>query len=401
MARNYEGIRVRHRATCATHNGGRCKCSPGYMAEVWDAASEQKRRKTFSSLSEAKAWRADANRAVRRGEFRTPSKQTYREAAEAWLEGVKSGTILNRDGRRFKPKVLRLYEQVLEDHVLPVLGHKRLSDVTTYDVQELVIDRLSAEGFSGSTVHNAITALKALCRYLIRRGLLTINPTLNLEMPACNSRRIVKVSQERVRAFLAALPEDLRPLYATAAYGGLRRGEIRGWRWGDVDLANGLIHVRRSMDEKDYVEVDPKTRKGERTAPLFGILRDYLDEYKLSTGGSEDDFVFRSRRGNPFTTSNVRKRAAKACREAGVKCYGLQDLRHAYVSFMVDAGFDLAEIGDYVGHTTVYMVDHYRHLLEGKRQQARERADAYFAGTGTFSGTKAVEEALDPAPGAK
>jgi hypothetical protein len=63
------------------------------------------------------------------------------------------------------------------------------------------------------------------------------------------------------------------------------------------------------------------------------------------------------------------------------------------VSFCVDMGLDLAEIGDYVGHSTVYMIDRYRHLLEGKRQAAIAKADAYFAGTGTFSGTETAETA--------
>jgi integrase len=224
----------------------------------------------------------------------------------------------------------------------------------------------------------------------IRRGHVTVNPTSNLDMPACNSRRIVQVSRKKVETFLAALPDNLRPLYATAVYAGLRRGELRGLKWEDVDLANGVIHVRRGWDDKDG-EIAPKSAKALRDVPLFGILRDYVDEHKLRTGGSGSDFVFASKRGNPFTPSNVRKQAAKACREAGVKCFGLHELRHVFVSFCVDMGFDLAEIGDYVGHSTVYMIDRYRHLLEGKRQAARERADAYFASTGTIPGTKEAE----------
>jgi integrase len=385
-----EGIWIRHRAKCAAHDGGRCKCKPAYNASAYDAASGRKIRKTFSNLSEAKAWRATATTKVASGELRPSTRQTFAEYVEAWLEGIKSGTILARTGKRYKSDVRDLYEQVLEDHVLPVLGRKRLADVTRHDVQALV-DSL-AQGLSPSTVKNAIMPVRAIYRRAIRDGLVTVNPTSNLDMPACRSPRVVQVSQERVQTFLAALPEYLRPLYATAAYGGLRRGEIRGLKWSDVDLANGVIHVRRSMDKKGGLG-DPKTRKGERTVPLFGILRDYLDEHKMRTGGDQDDYVFRSRRGNPFTTSNVRKQAARVCREAGVKCFGLHELRHAFVSFCVDMGFDLAEIGDYVGHTTVYMVDHYRHLLEGKREEARKRADAYFAGTGTISGTKAADAA--------
>jgi integrase len=145
------------------------------------------------------------------------------------------------------------------------------------------------------------------------------------------------VSKEDVAEFLAVLPDDIRPIYATAAYGGLRRGELRGLRWEDVDLANGVIHVRRGWDDKDG-EIDPKSLKSTRTVPIFGVLRDYLVEHKLRTGRSDEALVFGSKQGNPFTSTNIGRRAKRAAREAGVRYYGLHDLRHAYVSFCVDMG---------------------------------------------------------------
>jgi integrase len=384
-----EGIWIRHSRKCPVQDGKRCTCSPSYVASAYDAQAGKKIRRTFRKFSEAKAWRHDATGKVKRGELRPSTKQTVAEAAEAWLEGVKSGTMLSRTGKAYKPAVARGYEHSLRTYVLPDLGRLRLSDLTRQDVQRLV-DKALAAGLDPSTIRNAIMPLRALFRYAIRRGHVTVNPTSNLDMPACNSRRVVHASREKVETFLAALPDNLRPLYATAVYAGLRRGELRGLKWEDVDLANGLIHVRRGWDDKEG-EIAPKSAKALRDVPLFGILRDYLDEHKLRTGGSGSDFVFASKRGNPFTPSNLRKQAAKACREAEVKCFGLHELRHVFVSFCVDMGFDLAEIGDYVGHSTVYMIDRYRHLLEGKRQEARARADAYFAGTGTRTGTQAAE----------
>jgi integrase len=366
---------------------------------VWDPASGKKIRKTFDNLSEAKAWRHDASGAVRRGELKPSTRQTLAEYAEKWIDGIKSGTVLDRAGKTYKPSVIRGYERSLRKRVLPVLGHKRLADVTRHDVQALA-DRLRGDGLSPSTVTNTVMPLRAIYRRAIRDGLVSVNPTSNLDLPAANSRRIVHVSKEDVAEFLASQPDDIRPLYATAAYGGLRRGEIRGLRWSDVDLANSEIHVRRGWDDKDG-EIDPKSLKSARTAPIYGILRDYLDEHKMRTGGSGDNLVFASKHGKPFTSTNIARKGKRAARAAGVRYYGLHDLRHFYVSFSVDMGLDLAQIGDYVGHSSAYMTDRYRHLLEDARQRARERADAYFADTGTFTGTSADEEALDPAAGAE
>src|SRR6266508_6258790 len=97
------GIIIRHRAKCPAPDGGRCKCKPAYLAWVYDAASDSKHRKTFSNLSGAKAWRASATGAVRRGELKPATKQSLAEYAEAWLDGIKSGTILARTGKAYKP----------------------------------------------------------------------------------------------------------------------------------------------------------------------------------------------------------------------------------------------------------------------------------------------------------
>ena len=85
-----------------------------------------------------KGWRADAEGAVRRRTLRAPTSTTVAEAAEAWLEGARKGTVRNRSGDRYKPSALRGYERSLRLRVIPALGHARLADVTRGDVQALV-----------------------------------------------------------------------------------------------------------------------------------------------------------------------------------------------------------------------------------------------------------------------
>jgi integrase len=86
----------------------------------------------------------------------------------------------------------------------------------------------------------------------------------------------------------------------------------------------------------------------------------------------------------PFTPTHVRKQARKAWATADLNPIGLHECRHTYVSLMFAAGCSLEEIGDYVGHSSTYMTDHYRHLIEGQRESAAERLDEYL--TGAFSG---------------
>jgi integrase len=150
------------------------------------------------------------------------------------------------------------------------------------------------------------------------------------------------------------------------------RGELRALRWDDVDLEANVIE--RGWDELEG-EIAPKSRKGTRTVPIAEPLRLHLLELRARTGRRGSDLVFGRTASAPFTPTHIRKRALKAWAvenheraEEGrplLEPIGLHELRHTYVSLMFDAGFSLERIGDYVGHSSAYMVDCYRHLIEG------------------------------------
>jgi hypothetical protein len=101
------GIVVRHLKACAVRSGRNCNCRPTYQASVWSARDGRRIKKSFSTLAEARAWRASAQTAIHRGTMRAPSQVTLREAAAAWLAGEREGTIRNRPGGRYKQSVVR------------------------------------------------------------------------------------------------------------------------------------------------------------------------------------------------------------------------------------------------------------------------------------------------------
>src|SRR5439155_25278039 len=144
-------IEIRHEVRCTAKQGKRWKCSPSYRVEVYSAIDGRRVYKAFRSLAEAKAWRAEARVAVRRGTLSAAAAPTLREASEAWLAGAESGSVRNRSGDVYKPSAIRGYEQALRLRVLPVFGAARLSDVRRGDLQAL-IDRLLANGHEPSTI---------------------------------------------------------------------------------------------------------------------------------------------------------------------------------------------------------------------------------------------------------
>jgi integrase len=135
--RRPEGIAVRHSRGCATNRGGSCDCRPGYQAQVFSQRDQRTIRKTFRTLADARAWRAQTHSALRLGTMRAPTRTTVAIAAAEWLVAAKADVVRTRSGSPYKPSALRGYEQALRAKILPALGHLRLSSVTRPVLQQM------------------------------------------------------------------------------------------------------------------------------------------------------------------------------------------------------------------------------------------------------------------------
>jgi integrase len=174
---------------------------------------------------------------------------------------------------------------------------------------------------------------------------------------------------------IAALRPEDRGLWGCAFYAGLRRGELRALLWRDVDLADGLIRVERSMSGHGETG-EPKSRAGRRGVPIVAALRDLLVEHKLVT--RDAGLVFGSSAAQPFTPTAVRKRALTAWRLAGLEPIGLHECRHTFASLLIAAGVNAKAITAYLGHASIQTTfDLYGHLMPGNEDEAVALVDAY------------------------
>jgi integrase len=330
---------------------------------------------------------------------------------------IEAGAALTRHGSRYKPSVARTYARNLRKYIYPELGPVRLTNLRRRDVQEFV-DGLVASGLTGSSVRNILAPLRVICRRAIEDDELAVNPTAHLRLPEGPGRRERVAPVDEAMSLLDALPREQRALWATAFFSGLRRGELRALRWSDIDDDVSIIRVARTWD--DVVgEVEPKSKKSKRTVPVASVLRLFLLEHKASTGRRDNDLVFGKTASDPFSPGTVNGAARDAwatrfacgcdlardhdaapinpgghrvCPQHGddlLQPICLHECRHTYVSLMHDAGLSLERIGDYVGHNSAYMVDRYRHLLDGHEAEAARLFDEYLdrrtGGRGAFS----------------
>jgi len=376
MAKTTPGINVRHARTCpaARDPRARCKCSPAYQAHVWSAREQKRIRKTFSTLADAKAWRAEALVALRRGTMRARTAVTLRQAWDAWLAGAREGSVRNRSGDAYKPSVLRGYEASMRLRVLPELGGARLSDVTRVSVQDLA-DRMLAHGLDPSTIRNTLMPLRAIFRRALARGEVALNPVAGVELPSVRGRRDRIASPAEATALVAALPEDDRAVWATAFYAGLRLGELWALRDEDVDLDAGVIRVERSWDRREGV-IEPKSRAGRRAVPIVAVLRSHLAARKLRRGDSS--MLFLGNGSRPFDRDALVDRAKKAWETAGLDPIGLHEARHTFASILIAAGVNAKALSTYLGHSSIQItLDRYGHLMPGNEDEAVALVDAY------------------------
>ena len=373
-----EGVVIRHAKACCGHEvSGRCDCRPGYQAQVFSARDRRTIRKTFRTLADARAWRAETQNSLNRGTLRAPSRTTFSEAADDWMKAAKAGGVRTRSGDSYKPGALRTYNQALRYRVLPRFGEMKISAITRNEIQDLV-DELLAQELAASTVRNSILPMRSIYRRLLARQEILINPTLGLAMPAIRQRRERVARPEEAQQLLEVLPREDRAPWAIALYAGLRRGEIKALRWGDVDFEAGLIRVERGWDPIEG-PIEPKSNAGKRRVPMTGLLRSYLAAQRLRRGGGEEaELVFGRSDGRELRADTLMERGRKIWGEAGLTPVGLHECRHTYAAFMIAAGVNAKALSSYMGHSTISMtLDRYGHLMPGNEDEAATMLEEY------------------------
>ena len=378
------GIETRHARSCRSPKGGRCNCEPTYRVRLWDGRLGERIVKPFRSYAEAQRWRKDALIALRRGRSVNAGSGTLRATTEAWLEGAREGVIRTRSGDRYKPSAIRGYKASLYRRILPVFGEEPLEDIRRADLQELV-ERLAADGLAENTIESAFIPLRAIFRREVHRDQIKVNPCSGLELPKAPGRRDRIASPEEAGRLLAALPAGDRPIWATAMYAGLRRGELRALRYQRLDVKGGLIYVERGWDDREG-EIETKGRNCRRV-PIPSVLREYLLEHVMRTGRRGEDLVFGSADGRPFSPRHLTERADEAWTAAELKRITLHECRHTFASLMIAAGVNAKALSEYMGHANISITfDRYGHLMPGNEAEAAGLLDVYLERATEVSG---------------
>ncbi len=255
---------------------------------------------------------------------------TFADAAAAFLGYAEPD-------RGCKPSTLRDYRSRIASRLLPEFGDRRLEEITSRDVERwrARIVASGGEPLSNKTKNNLLVLLHGILRRAVTVYGLTHNPVATVEPHRVWPSGDIEVfSPEEVWALArAAASEQARAIYLTAAFAGLRRGELLALRWRDVDFAGHTIRVRANWAARQLTT--PKSGKV-RSVPMAPDVAQALAELgkrDLFTG--DDDLVFASVAGAHLDGDSLSSRYRTALEHAKLRPLRFHDLRHIFGTRMI------------------------------------------------------------------
>lgn len=372
-----EGTTKKRRPKAANGNGGAYYRADKGIWE-WRETTSSGRRVTAAAKTQAEAKRRcrEKVRQAEKGLDLSKTRQTVKTYLAWWLENVVSG--------RCSEKTQRTYADIVRLHIEPELGKHEIGKLTAQHVTTLMRTKEKA-GLSARTVGHIRGTLRTALNDAVRQEIVDRNVAMRTDPPKRDASDREPFSIEEAKAFLTATALDPNAaLYRLAVTLGLRRGELLGLQWRDVDLDAGTLRVSRSLGRvgREIVLKEPKTDRSRRTLSLgasnVAALRKHKDEQAFArkkAGGLWHDtgYVFVSSIGTSIDPDNLTKQFKALLVGAGLRDQRFHDLRHAAATLMLRDGLPVHEVSAVLGHAqTSTTLNVYSHVLPGANQRASD-----------------------------
>jgi integrase len=241
---------------------------------------------------------------------------------------------------------------MVRKHIVPTLGRKRLDRLAPADLRWLLAAKADS-GLSTSTVKSIHVVLGSALQHALREDLVSRNVARLVQVPTPEAKPVEPLDVEDARKLLdAARDHRLYALWSVAIGVGLRRGEVAGLRWEDVDLEAGTLRVEQTLQRVGgELRFDvPKTTRSRRAIPLPAVCVDVLREHRvrqnkerlaLGPVWTDSGLVFTTTIGTPLEPRNLVRSLHALCRKAEVRQIRPHDLRHTCASFLLAQGWPL------------------------------------------------------------
>ena len=322
-------------------------------------------------------------------------RQNVQQFLTYWLESVVKPSL--------RPKTYVSYKQIVDNHLVPALGHIPLHKLAPQDVQTFLAEK-HAKGISAEHLRRV---LRTALAHAYRLELVARNSASMVKPPARPTKEFTPFNEDQARAFMKAVADHrFGPLFVLAIATGLREGELLGLQWQDVDLDKFTISVRKQIQpdlEGRPVLADLKTEHSRRTLSIPLVAVDALRRHQKDQQAEGPpvvehfkDLVFKSTTGTPLDPSKVRKALKNVIDKANnpdgdedqqapeeervnLPSIRFHDLRHSAATLLKTAGADLHTIKDVLGHSQIAITANlYTHTAPPIMRDAADRMQSIF-----------------------
>lgn len=303
-----------------------------------------------------------------------------------WLETYKKPSV--------KQNTFEGYERVVKGHLIPTLGSLYLKDLRPEHIQAMINEKstkgnlLTGDPLQPRMVEYIYAVLHGALDQAYKNQIIIYNPCDMVNKPQKVKKEFICWTAEQANKFLAAIKKDRNYIiYLLALTTGMRRSELLGLRWDDVDLKKNLLSVKQVMVrvKGGYKFQDPKTKKSKRTIQISDKVAAALKEWKRKQNiekaafpgeYNEQNLILCSIMGEPVNPESVSRNFKKDLEAAKMPDIRFHDLRHCHASMLLEQGVDIKTISDRLGHSTITMTaDIYSHITDKLQAKAVKSLD--------------------------
>ena len=316
------------------------------------------------------------------------SLRTERYTVGQWLDTW----MENYAKLQVRPSSHKTYQGFIENHIKPALGDIPLEKLTAMNLQRLykhllengrvecTESRSKPKGLSVKTVRNINQMISSALNCAVEQRLIPANPTKGCVLPKLERKEMKILPPEGLGTFFEeARRSGVFELYYIDLATGLRRGELLGLKWSDIDLAKGIIHVRRQVlrQNGEVVEAPLKTKNSYRNIAIG------TDAIEILKGiEQKDEYVFPSPFGGPMSPDSVLHMLQRVLRRAGLERIRFHDLRHTFSVLALQNGVDVKTLSTMLGHYSAgFTLDTYAHVTTSMQKQAANAVGNFRSGT--------------------
>jgi len=348
-------------------------------------------RKTIraNSRKEAELELAKFISEVENPQFIKPSKMTFKDFSDKWFAEYAVPTLSER--------TVQGYCKHLKNRLIPYFGNMVIESITPFVIHQYYNRLRRDDGrrdgkpgrLSEMTIKQIHLFLSSLFERAVKWGFIHDNPLKRVEAP--------KVKRNKNSAYDARQLEDIfkvidgeqlkyKLIFTLAVTCGLRRGEILGLRWSDIELMNHKLHVRQASQPiigKGVIFKEPKTFSSLRTVsipePIIGLLEQYRVEQdghreKVGSLWHASDLLFTQWDGTPMYPDSVSRWFGRLIQAHNLPHIRFHDLRHTAASMMISKGIDIKTVSGILGHADIKTtLNIYAHVFDFKKVEAAEK----------------------------